>query len=865
MRILKLKTKLCFLLLALAVAIAALFAGSVLLRPASAEAAAEDATEVKITSIGAANDNIFILNTDVPVTYSAGNKIKLFVNDVETEVGLFQNGEKLTLLLTKSTYRKNDAEYWHVRIPEGTMFGNNYVLSEEYNFYNLYAWNTKSWGHVGQETTLPFSISGIEAMNLAHGNVRWYIAMSASFGEGVTVNTDAIYNSGIVYATADDDIDGGYTVYGAEGNTVKVYAASNTTLGIQMDWTVFGASGSETGYARMYKIPAGTVWGGYIGKYRLTNDVWMFYNGKTFTYLNEAPVFIDAGAAEIADGQTANSGFTVTLAENAVPYASDWSYISNQSSAKQLTVNGVGGNSVYLKKYTQTQYYVCIGDKGITAAENDYVTLDGYFYYGNYFYKIADTSFVYGGGAWKRVAPEIVVKNGGETVTGDLIAVEIGTASSALTATAGDRFDESIPVSVLIPEEAILDGRFVKGSYEVKFTAVDSKGYTTELVKTLKVADTVAPVITVNSVKTEYDEGETLSYDVIATDNIDGDIDVVLHAPEEMTDESGRLLPGSWTIYFTASDSADNVTTSENYTIAVRDKLPPVVTLGGKVEYEAGASYSENSLLELTASATDNYDETVNTFEVVMQEGAVADGRLQKGTWTVTVSASDKAGNKGSASIEITVSDTTAPVIAIDKEQTKIQYNEGDAPEIVAAATDSYEGAVSVEIAYPEGALSDGKLVLGSGEWILTLTAKDGSGNTATETLKIFVEAKDGVKPVITLSGPTEYTEGDELALTATATDDVDGVVKVSVTLPDGALDGDGKLVAGSWTVVFTATDAAGNLAEERAEITVTAKQTTGEEPISVGGCGSAVYGTGIAVCVLVAGAIVLFLKKRNA
>lgn len=862
MRILRLKTKLCFLLLALAVAIAALFAGSVLLRPASAE---EEPAPFKITGINAYNDNIFVLNTDVALSYEDKTPMTVFIDDVETELSLFPNGNALCFRFAKTTYRKNDSEYLHVRIPEGTTVGSGYVLSEEYNFYDLYNANTKDWHYVGQETTVPFSISGIAAMALEHGGVRWYIAMNASFGEGVTVNGDAIYNCGIVYATADDDIDGGYTVYGAEGNTVNVLAESNTKLGILMDWTVFGASGSETGYARMYKIPAGTIWGGHIGRYRLTNDVWMFYNGKTFTYLNEAPVFIDAGAAEIADGQTADSGFTVTLAENAVPYASDWSYNSNQSSARQLTVNGVGGNLVYLKKYTQTQYYVCIGDKGITAAENDYVTLDGYFYYGNYFYKIADTSFVYSGGAWKRVAPEIVVKNGGETVTGDLIAVEIGTASSALTATAGDRFDENIPVSVLIPDEAILDGRFVEGSYEVKFTAVDSKGYTTEIVKTLKVADTVAPVITVNGVKTEYDEGETLSYDVSATDNIDGDIEVVLHAPEEMTDESGRLLPGSWTIYFTASDSADNVTTSENYTIAVRDKVPPVVTLGGKVEYEAGTSYSENSLLELTASATDNYDETVDTFEVVMQEGAVADGRLQKGTWTVTVSASDKAGNKGSASIEITVSDTTAPVITIDKAQTKIQYNEGEEPEIVAAATDSYEGAVSVEIAYPEGALSDGKLVLGSGEWILTLTATDGSGNIATETLKIFVEAKDGVKPVITLSGPTEYTEGDELALTATATDDVDGVVKVSVTLPDGALDGDGKLVAGSWTIVFTATDAAGNLAEERAEITVTAKQTTGEEPISVGGCGSAVYGTGIAACVLAAAAILLFLKKRNA
>ena len=114
-----------------------------------------------------------------------------------------------------------------------------------------------------------------------------------------------------------------------------------------------------------------------------------------------------------------------------------------------------------------------------------------------------------------------------------------------------------------------------------------------------------------------------------------------------------------------------------------------------------------------------------------LEEGAVPDGKLQVGTWTVTVKASDAAENEGSATIQITVADTTKPVITLDSEHTVTQYSEGDELNIV-------------ELVIPEGALQDGKLV--AGEWTITLTATDRAGNAAdpmTVTIEVTAAAAD--------------------------------------------------------------------------------------------------------------------------
>lgn len=256
--------------------------------------------------------------------------------------------------------------------------------------------------------------------------------------------------------------------------------------------------------------------------------------------------------------------------------------------------------------------------------------------------------------------------------------------------------------------------------------------------------DTTAPVITVTTVENEWNEGTLFTYDVTAVDAVDGPVTVTLVAPAEMLDEQGDLLPGTWKVSFTASDAMGNKATSDEYTITVKDVTSPVITLGGVTQYEAGTAYTEGSALSLMVAITDNVDESITQFTVELEEGAVLDGKLQVGTWTVTVKASDTAQNVGSKTISIAVSDTTKPVITLNNESTQTQYDEGEEPVIVATAQDSYDGEVEVELVIPEGALQDGKLV--AGEWTITLTATDSAGNAAdpvTVTIEVTAGAAD--------------------------------------------------------------------------------------------------------------------------
>ncbi|OUS25374.1 hypothetical protein A9Q98_12435 [Thalassotalea sp. 42_200_T64] len=76
----------------------------------------------------------------------------------------------------------------------------------------------------------------------------------------------------------------------------------------------------------------------------------------------------------------------------------------------------------------------------------------------------------------------------------------------------------------------------------------------------------------------------------------------------------------------------------------------------------------------------------------------------------------------------------------------------------------------------------------------------------------------DTAAPIITLQGDSAVTLGDNEAYTdagATATDDVDGTVTVTTT---GSVD---TAAIGSYTITYTATDAAGNSTTMTRTVTV--------------------------------------------
>ncbi len=144
-------------------------------------------------------------------------------------------------------------------------------------------------------------------------------------------------------------------------------------------------------------------------------------------------------------------------------------------------------------------------------------------------------------------------------------------------------------------------------------------------------------------------------------------------------------------------------------------------------------------------------------------------------------------------------SDNTPPVITLNGDKSITLQQGGDYIELGATANDDKDGVVSVTIT---GSVSP--LVVGN--YVITYTATDSSGNTSSSSRNI--EVIPDAPPTITLNGNTTMTlwlDESYEELGATATDDVDQELVIEVS---GYVD---TSVIGSYLVDYSVTDSFGN------------------------------------------------------
>ncbi|WP_199922496.1 DUF5011 domain-containing protein [Pseudoalteromonas piratica] len=238
------------------------------------------------------------------------------------------------------------------------------------------------------------------------------------------------------------------------------------------------------------------------------------------------------------------------------------------------------------------------------------------------------------------------------------------------------------------------------------------------------VQDTTPPTISLNGdaeltieVGSDYTElGAT------ATDLVDGQVDVIT---EGMVN---AFVLGEYTIIYTATDKAGNTATSTRKVLVV-DTTPPTIILDGDAEItlEGGSSYEE-----LGASANDNHDGDID----VIVSGTV--NTMMVGTYTLTYSASDKTGNTATSTRTVSVVDTTPPTITLNGDA-EITLEGGSAyEELGANANDKLDGDIDVVVSGTVDTMT-------VRTYILTYTASDKAGNTATATRVVsVVDSTDG-------------------------------------------------------------------------------------------------------------------------
>ena len=376
------------------------------------------------------------------------------------------------------------------------------------------------------------------------------------------------------------------------------------------------------------------------------------------------------------------------------------------------------------------------------------------------------------------------------TVPAPIVVSASDTSADALVNFAVTAADNSGTVSSLscVPPSG---STFPLGQTTVTCTATDPANNSAVAQFTVTVEDTTPPTVTITSANPlQLEAGNPLPNPTL---NITDNVGVVGSAA--VTGFIDTSKPGTYTLTYTAKDSADNAG-SATLTVNVVDTTPPVLNLPAPIT--AFASATGDATVTFSASATDN---AVGTPTVTCD--LLSPATVGIGVTTVTCTATDAEGNTSApGTFTITVIDNTPPSFtalptsitasAVDANGAVVNYtviaidNSGLTPTIVCT-----RGPGSV---FPIGTTP------------VSCTATDGSGNAQTGGFPVTVS--DDTDPIVTLIGdnPLEVTAGLPFSDPgATATDNVGVVGGVTVT---GAVN---TAVPGSYTLTYTARDAAGN------------------------------------------------------
>ena len=284
--------------------------------------------------------------------------------------------------------------------------------------------------------------------------------------------------------------------------------------------------------------------------------------------------------------------------------------------------------------------------------------------------------------------------------------------------------------------------------------------------------DTTAPIITLNGQaiatvnlnSTYTDAGAT------ATDEVDGD----LTSSIVTTGVVNTSVEGNYIITYTVSDTSGNTTTATRQVIVEGDTTAPVITILGEAEVSIN---QYTPYIDAGATATDEVDGDLTSS--IVTTGVV--NTSVEGNYIITYTVSDTSGNTTIATRQVIVEgDTTAPVITILGEADVSINQYTPYIDAGATATDNVDGDLTSSIV-TTGVVNTSI----EGNYIITYTVSDTSGNTATATRQVVVVVQNiaigqsyqgGKIAYILQSGDTGYVVGEFHGLIAATADQSSGI-----------------------------------------------------------------------------------------
>ena len=264
---------------------------------------------------------------------------------------------------------------------------------------------------------------------------------------------------------------------------------------------------------------------------------------------------------------------------------------------------------------------------------------------------------------------------------------------------------------------------------------------------------------------------------------------------------------GVTTVTWTVTDSSYNMATCDQ-TVTVHDTTAPTITCPDDIMVNAPQGQCQSGPVNYTAlGVADNCSTSAQS--VVVTFDPPSGSQFPIGVTSVTATATDAAGNTAQCSFNVTVNDTTPPVITC---LGNITINSdadscgASAVNYEVTATDSCSLPVTVVTTPPSGSSFP------VGVTQVTATATDAADNVSTCTFTVTVVDNQPptvqCPPMMVVNNSPGECQALNVTYTAEASDNCEGPVNVMFTPPSGS-----NLPVGNNTILVKATDQAGNMA----------------------------------------------------
>ena len=345
------------------------------------------------------------------------------------------------------------------------------------------------------------------------------------------------------------------------------------------------------------------------------------------------------------------------------------------------------------------------------------------------------------------------------------------------------------------------------GENTVTLTITANNGQVTTKTTSVTIVDNIAPTVVTKNITVALDANGNASITAAQVDNGSSDNCNLTLSIDKTSFDCSKI--GAQTVTLTGTDASGNTASATAIVTIVDNTAPTVIAQNISVSLNA----SGNAII--TAAQIDNgSSDNCGIASITVSKTSFDCSNI--GINTVTLTVTDNNGNTSTKTATVTIADNIAPTVLAKNITVALDAN-GNA-NITAAQVDngSYDNC-NLILSIDKTSFDCAKV----GAQTVTLTGTDASGNTASATATVTVV--DNTTPVFTgvLSDKVFQAENGNCEFAAywdipVATDNC----LISVTSSHNPGD---IFPIGTTTVIYTATDAAGNEATTQFDVTVLA------------------------------------------